>query len=586
MSKGASNKRILQTLWEFTKPHRKWVYLVVFSIASASIVELIPPLVAKELFDILAEPSSDLGVSIALKLIGYIGLGYLISWFFYRVAMWSAITMQAKTMVDIAVKCEAYLLKHSYTFFSNNFAGSLVRKLNRLPRAFERLGDQTQFDYIPLIVSVVGSTIILGWRNIYLGAALLAWIVVFLTFNFLFARWKQKYEVELAEKDSESTGELSDQITNNDNVRLFATHNYETSRYKSINEKVRKLRVFVWGVGDVIDGIQVLLIIGIEVGLFAIAVHLWNAGQLTVGDFALIQGLLIDVFNRVWRFGRVVRDTYTALADAAEMVEILDTPHQVTNSKSAKKLHVKHGQINYQSVYFSFHKTRRILKDFNLNIAAGEHVAFVGPSGAGKSTVVKLLFRLFDLGHGRVLIDGHNIAKVTQDSLRENIALVPQEPILFHRSLMENIRYGNRKATDKEVIKAAKQAHCHEFISSLPDGYETFVGERGIKLSGGERQRVAIARAFLKNAPILVLDEATSSLDSESEALIQDALNKLMEGRTTLVIAHRLSTIMNMDRIIVIEDGGITADGTHQDLLKKSDTYKKLWEIQAGGFLP
>jgi len=239
--------------------------------------------------------------------------------------------------------------------------------------------------------------------------------------------------------------------------------------------------------------------------------------------------------------------------------------------------------VLFKKVDFGFNR-RPILKNFNLMINSGEKIALVGPSGAGKTTITKLLFRFFDIQKGYITIDKQSVANVTQDSLRQFISLVPQDPILFHRTLMENIRYGKKEATDKEVMEAAKKARCHEFISELPQGYETYVGERGIKLSGGERQRVAIARAILKNSPILVLDEATSSLDSESESLIQAALRELMQDKTVIVIAHRLSTIMQMDRIIVIENGQVTASGTHDELLKEKGTYFKLWNIQAGGF--
>lgn len=236
-------------------------------------------------------------------------------------------------------------------------------------------------------------------------------------------------------------------------------------------------------------------------------------------------------------------------------------------------------------VAFGFGSERSILQNYNLTINEGEKVALVGPSGAGKSTITKLLLRLYDVTGGTIRIDGQDIATVTQDSVREAIAFVPQEPILFHRTLMDNIRYGRRDATDGEVIEAAKKARCHDFITALPLGYDTFVGERGVKLSGGERQRVAIARALLKDAPILILDEATSSLDSESEALIQEALTVLMEGKTVVVIAHRLSTIMHMDRIIVMEKGDIAAQGTHDELLNSEGSlYHKLWSIQAGSF--
>jgi ABC-type multidrug transport system fused ATPase/permease subunit len=267
------------------------------------------------------------------------------------------------------------------------------------------------------------------------------------------------------------------------------------------------------------------------------------------------------------------------------MVELLEMPHDVQDITTATPLNVDKGRVTFRDVDFYFHETRPVLTRFNFAIESGEKVALVGPSGAGKTTITKLLLRLYDLKAGALEIDGQNIAHVTQDSLRNAIAFVPQEPVLFHRTLMDNIRYGRRDATDEEVIEAAKQAHCHEFIATLPQGYQTFVGERGVKLSGGERQRVAIARAILKNAPILVLDEATSSLDSESESLIQDALKTLMKGKTVIVIAHRLSTIMNMDRIVVMDGGSIVDQGTHAELLTKDGLYQKLWSIQAGGFL-
>jgi ATP-binding cassette subfamily B protein len=272
------------------------------------------------------------------------------------------------------------------------------------------------------------------------------------------------------------------------------------------------------------------------------------------------------------------------LLDAEEMTAILTTPHEIQDAPGAKTLSVTQGKIQFDLVSFGYDE-RLIFKKFNLTIHPGEKVALIGPSGGGKTTIVKLLFRFFDINGGKITIDGQNIASVTQDSLRDGLALVPQEPILFHRSLYDNIAYARPSAKESEVYEAAKLAHAHEFIKAFPKGYETFVGERGVKLSGGERQRVAIARAILKNAPILVLDEATSSLDSESEMLIQDALHNLMSNRTTIVIAHRLSTIMQMDRIVVIDGGKVIEEGKHKELLKvKQGTYQKLWEIQAGGF--
>jgi ATP-binding cassette subfamily B protein len=268
------------------------------------------------------------------------------------------------------------------------------------------------------------------------------------------------------------------------------------------------------------------------------------------------------------------------------MTVTLNTPHEIEDIKNAKQLKVTEGVVAFEDVSFYYHETRKIFENLNFNIERNQKIALVGPSGSGKSTIIKLLLRMHDISAGKISVDGQNISKVTQDSLWKNISLVPQDPILFHRSLLENIRYGKPEATEEEVRQAARLAHCDEFISAFPEKYETHVGERGVKLSGGERQRVAIARAILRNAPILVLDEATSSLDSESESLIQDALNNLMKNKTVIVIAHRLSTIMKMDRIIVLESGKIVEEGTHEELVKKpKGLYKKLWKFQAGGFI-
>jgi ATP-binding cassette subfamily B protein len=281
-----------------------------------------------------------------------------------------------------------------------------------------------------------------------------------------------------------------------------------------------------------------------------------------------------------------MRDLYRDLADAEEMVEILNTKYEIEDPENAKNISVVRGKIEFQKVKFSYDKSKKVIKNLNLYIKPGEKVALVGPSGGGKSTVAKLILRFFDIQRGKILVDGQNIKTVTQNSLRSQISLVPQDPILFHRTLKENIRYGCRNATDEQVIAASKLAHCHEFIQKFPEKYETYVGERGVKLSGGERQRVAIARAILANNPITILDEATSSLDSYSESKIQEALKNLMKYKTTLIIAHRLSTIMSADRILVFKDGEIVESGTHNALIKKEKgLYKKLWHLQSGGYL-
>jgi len=319
--------------------------------------------------------------------------------------------------------------------------------------------------------------------------------------------------------------------------------------------------------------------------VFWLAIGDWKIGLMTLPVIVLIQGYLGRLTQSLWSFGGIVKTFYDGFADAQEMALILDSPHEIEDKTTMILESVKGGVVFDNVTYIYDKNNTKVFDEFSLTIPAGQKIAIVGSSGAGKSTFVNLIMRLFNLTSGRILIDGVDISSIPQKNLREQIAFVPQDPVLFHRTLMENIRYGKREATDEEVKKASVLANCDKFIDRLPLGYDTYVGERGIKLSGGERQRVAIARAILKDAPILVLDEATSALDSESEMLIQDALRNLIKNKTTIVIAHRLSTIRAMDRIIVIEDGKIIEDDSHDQLINKDEgVYKKLWNLQAGGF--
>lgn len=549
---------------------------------------LVAPLYYKKFFDILGEGSGQ-NTDIAGRLfhtIVLILIIHLIQQSLFRLGGFTYNRFQPKTLEGLSNETFTRLHGHSYTFFINRFVGSLVRKANRVVDSFENIQDRLNFDLIPLflrIIVVIG--VLLIWKPT-IGLLMLAWTIVFLSLNYWFAIWKMKYDVRAAEIDSETTAYLADTITNNQNVKLFSALPSEKKGYEKKTTQQRKIRTFIYDLGQWSDTVQGLLMAFLEFAVFYLAVQQWEKGAFTIGDFALIQSYLLLVFVHIWQFGRMVQRMYQDFARAEEMVEILETPYDVQDAPNAQPLIVTNGEVRFDHVRFAYHQTRDVIKDFSLTVRPGEKIGLVGPSGAGKTTIVGLLFRFFNVTDGAITIDGKNIAHATQDSLRSTMAFVPQDPILFHRTLKENIRYGKPEATNEEVLAAAQAAHCDEFISQLPDGYETYVGERGIKLSGGERQRVAIARAILKDAPILVLDEATSSLDSHVEALIQDALARLMEGKTTIVIAHRLSTINKMDRIIVVDHGSIKEEGTHDGLLAQKDgLYKKLWELQAGGFI-
>ncbi len=579
--------QIFGQIWNGIKP-TKWLFLTSYFLAFiAHLIPIFIPIYYKKFFDLLGQGTDrHILAGDLTKIIIFIAILHFVSWLIWRVATFMYNQMESKTIAKLKQNSFDYMLNHSYGFFTNNFTGSLVQRVNRFTRAFEAMSDNFIYHVMPLFITVIGSVIITWYIAPIVSILLAAYVIIFTTFNLSYSRWKLKYDLAVAESDSKTTGYLSDSITNNNAISLFNGQNYESTGFKEVtNDQAKRTRIS-WYLGDIVDSTQAFLIILVEFLIFYYTLKYWERGIATVGTFVLAQTYVIGLANQLWGLNRVIRTIYQSIADAKEMVEILITPYEIKDVPNAETLTVKRGEIVFRNVGFNFNETREVLTDLNITIKPGEKIAIIGPSGAGKTTFIRLIMRFYDLTKGAIEIDGQNIQKVTQDSLRENISLVPQDPVLFHRSLLENIRYGRREATDEEVKEAARLAHCDEFIENLPLKYDTHVGERGIKLSGGERQRVAIARAILKRAPILILDEATSSLDSHSEMLIQSALDNLMKGCTTIVIAHRLSTIRKMDRIIAMKDGQIVEEGTHSELANKdSGLYKKLWDLQAGGFV-
>lgn len=577
-------KDTLSIYWRHAARYPWRLSFHVAGVVLAAACDLYQPFLFKRFFDALGT-STPGDASQLLRILLLIGLLNAASWVAWRLAEIANNYFQPRVMSDLLNTCFQYLEGHSYTFFNNSFAGSLVRRVNRFADSFEDISDQFTWEVGQAMLRVAATLVILAVYRWQLALVTLVWAVVYLGGSLWFSKFKLKYDLARAEADTKSTGYLSDTITNNLNVKIFARSKQEAKAFTEHTETLYNRRVFSWNLDSVANAAQGALMAILEVGLLFVAIKLWQGGHLTIGDFALVQGYLSILFGRLWNFGKNIRRIYQALSNADEMTEILTTPYDVADKASAKALKVKEGGINFAAVKFGYADGKSVLKEFTLSVDPGEKLAIIGPSGGGKSTIVKLLLRFLDIRSGQILIDGQNIAEVTQDSLRSQIAFVPQEPMLFHRSLLENIRYAKPEANNAEVLQAAKLAHCHEFISRFPDGYNTLVGERGVKLSGGERQRVAIARAILKDAPILVLDEATSSLDSESERYIQAALRQLMAKKTTIVIAHRLSTIMQMDRIVVLDKGKIIEQGRHEQLLElDKGVYQKLWEIQAGSF--
>lgn len=590
---GTDQKRSNQAwivLCDYARATKKypWLFLgAVVGIAAAIGTSLITPLYLKDFIDHIASPEARTGsITPLLVLLGLYTAASFGNWLSYRVQMVTVTRIQAKVVADLFNNAFEYLIAHSHDFFVNNFTGTLTRRVSRYAHAYQQVFHNIVESIIPTILFALGVVVVLFFENHLLGIGVFVWTVFFIALQYGMTRWRYQYKLQRAAQDSRLTGAVSDTVGNHAAVTLFAAEAQEKKRIAEIVTDWYHATVRSWNSDIFTYGVLGFLTRLAQVGLLFVSLYLWWDGHISVGTVVLVQIYILSLMEQISGITGNMRALFDSFSEAHEMIEIMQEPHTIKDAPGVCELVVSEGAVAFQSVGFTFENKRDVLKDFTLEIQPGQRVALVGPSGAGKTTITKLLLRLHDVTAGAVTIDGTDIRNVSQSSLRRAIGFVPQESTLFHRSLRDNIAYGKPEATLEEVVEAAKKAHCHEFISTLKDGYDTHVGERGVKLSGGERQRVAIARAILKNAPILVLDEATSALDSESEALIQDALKTLMEGKTVIVIAHRLSTIMKMDRIVVIEQGKIVADGTHEDLLQQEGSlYHKLWSIQAGSFL-
>ena len=576
---------VLKYFWKVAKHYKVSFFTVVFGSIIFVGFDIIIPLQFLKLWNILSSNNFDF-VSSAQNIVITIFILGFVRMIFKRIVEFSSSYFKANTMSGLRKQAFSYMMGHSHSFFANKFGGALTQKIGKYARAFDKLVDGLVRDGIPLVIRSIG-TIIAIYSLIPKYAYILSlFCFVFLMTALIYTRLKLKYDVIAARADTKTTGVLADSIGNHSSIQLFTGHNYEEERVGEVIEKQKKATLLNWNLWNGLATIQAFYVLLIEFIIFWTAIGDWKVGLIGLPVIVLIQSYLGRLMENLWDFAGITRIFYDGFADAQEMALILNTPYEVSDTPKQIAKNIK-GEVVFNNVTYVYENNNtKVLDNFSLTIPVGQKIAIVGSSGAGKTTFVRLLMRLFNLSLGKIMIDGIDIKNITQENLREQIAFVPQDPILFHRSLMENIRYGRRDATDEEGLTASHLSHCDEFIKTLPYGYKTYVGERGIKLSGGERQRVAIARAILKNAPILVLDEATSSLDSRSESLIQDALRTLIKGKTTIVIAHRLSTIREMDRIIVIKNGKIIEDGVHQELISKNDgLYKELWNLQARGFL-
>jgi ATP-binding cassette subfamily B protein len=564
--------------------YQPWTLAAMFAaFMAATVLDVLTPLYAGRLVEAVATGGdAALGAAIqAFIILIALGLGAVIARQFGFMAI---IAFTLKMMADTAQEAFSRVQRFSTDWHANTFAGSTVRKVTRGMWGIDSLNDVLIIFFFPSLVMLVGTTIVLGLIWPMMGLVISVGSIIYIGITVWLSVTYVSPAASLANMwDTRMGGALADAISCNAVVKGFGAEDREEERLGHVVGKWRKRTARTWRRGTLNGGIQGATLILLRTAIVGLSIILWQQGVAEAGDIALVltsffvlQGYLRDI-------GQHVRNLQRAVNDMEELVEVSLAPIGIEDRPDAKPAFIEEGRIAFEHVTFQYGKhTSPLYNDLSVTIPAGQRVGLVGHSGSGKTTFVKLIQRLHDVTGGRITIDGTDIRDMTQASLRSQIAIVQQEPILFHRSLAENIAYARPGATRREIMEASRLASAHEFIEALPKGYETLVGERGVKLSGGERQRVAIARAFLADAPILILDEATSSLDSESELLIQKAMERLMVGRTTIVIAHRLSTVRALDRLLVFEKGRVTEEGTHEQLVQRDGgIYRRLFERQA-----
>ena len=509
--------------------------------------------------------------------------------------MWfSSYHTRSPMLVRIKEEVFAYAQRLSSAYFENTLSGKIAHRTVLLPDQVLALFDMTVFDFIPGACFFVFVAAYFYIASPLFSAAAFAAIAVYFTVSLFVGRECTRRAIANNEARAAVTGRVVDVLTNIRNVFFFANQSLEDEELKRYTGEERDRRRASYRAVVRLRCVQYVMDIAMWIGFVGGALYAWVHRLIGAGDFVMITALTSSLLQTAYNIGQRIPEFYDQLGSARESIETLIVPATIVDRPGAPELTVTRGIIRFERVAFAYdapskdraRHARNVVKAFELTIPAGQRVGLVGPSGAGKTTLMGLLLRMHDVDQGAIRIDDQDIREVTQESLRRSIALIPQDTNLFHRGLRENIRYGRPGATDEEVELAARRAHAHEFIVELDHGYNTLVGERGIKLSGGQRQRIAIARAILKDAPILLLDEATSALDSHSEHIIQAAMREAMAGKTVIAIAHRLSTVMDMDRLIVLDRGSIVADGSHDELLRQGGLYAELWRRQSGGFNP
>jgi ATP-binding cassette subfamily B protein len=567
-----------------SRPHARAAFFACLCVVSAAILGSVGVYLYKVITDAgLAFASGGSYLPLVYAVGAYFGVS-LLSHFFWRGSGFIGMFWASGARATARDTLVSYLTDHSYSYFSNRFAGSLLSKVKQGADGIRDLVEGVLWQLLSFVVSLISAFVLVFGTNVIIGLILLGLLLVIVPFNWYLAQKRIPLSIAAQDAETELNGATVDSISNITSVHEYANRTYELDRLKGYILKRRLLGLRNWRFGEWMLFWNGVIINVFMAGMVFTAIYLATLGLLTPGDIILVLAMAWLLEERFIFLGSQFNHFSEVWGQLSESLKDIVVAQDVRDVSGAMPLVLSHSGLAFEDVSFKYEGTT-VFEHLSLSIPEGQKVGLIGRSGAGKTTLVKLILRHYDLAEGRIVVGGTDIATITKESLRSHIAVVPQEPALFHRSIHDNIAYARPNASREEVIEAAKLAQAHDFIQEVPGGYEALVGERGVKLSGGQRQRIAIARALLKDAPVLLLDEATSALDSESEVLVQKALLKLMEGRTVIAIAHRLSTLRAMDRLIVFDAGKIIEDGTHDELLSKGGVYAELWNHQAGGFL-
>jgi len=577
---GRSDWQTLGTLLPYLWEYRGRVVLALICLFAAKVANVSVPLVLKDIVDGLSTPGSAV-LAIPLALLIAYGLLRLSTTVFTELREFIFARVTQRAVRRVALEVFAYLHALSLRFHLDRQTGGVTRDIERGTRGISSLMSYALFSILPTLVEIA---LVLGillarydiWFSVITGTTL----VIYIGITVGITEWRTKFRRQMNELDSRANTRAIDSLLNYETVKYFGNEAFEQRRY---DESLQR-----WEHAAVVSQTSLSALNAAQSGVIAIGVTLimWRAsagvvaGTMTIGDLVLVNAFMIQLYIPLNFLGVVYREIKQSMADMERMFGLLREHREVEDAPGAPALALSGGAIRFENVGFSYDGRRPILRDVSFDVPAGRRVAVVGPSGSGKSTLARLLFRFFDVSSGRILIDGQDIRAVSQGSVRAAIGIVPQDTVLFNDTIFYNVAYGRPGASREEVIEAARSAHIHESVMRMPDGYDTMVGERGLKLSGGEKQRVAIARALLKNPRVLVFDEATSALDTHSEQAIQAELDRIAQDRTALVIAHRLSTIVGADLILVLDQGRIVERGTHHDLLERGGVYAGMWALQ------